>query len=77
MKDIPPSPPRKTIVVVGLMGAGKTSIGRRLARRLGVPFVEADAEIVKAAEQPINATMSGLFSRSWLRTVAITCVSQR
>ncbi len=49
MKDNPPSPPRKTIVVVGLMGAGKTSIGRRLARRLGVPFVESDAEIVKAA----------------------------
>ena len=49
MKEFPPSPPRKTIVVVGLMGAGKTSIGRRLAHRLGVPFVEADAEIVKAA----------------------------
>ena len=39
----------KTIVLVGLMGAGKTSIGRRLASRLGLPFTDADAEIVKAA----------------------------
>lgn len=39
----------RTIVLVGLMGAGKTCIGRRLARRLGLPFVDADDEIVKAA----------------------------
>lgn len=35
----------RTVVLVGLMGAGKTSIGRRLATRLGVPFIDADAEI--------------------------------
>ena len=39
----------KTIVLVGLMGAGKSCIGRRLASRLEVPFVDADAEIEKAA----------------------------
>lgn len=39
----------KTIVLVGLMGAGKSCIGRRLAARLDVPFVDADLEIEKAA----------------------------
>lgn len=41
--------PSRTIVLVGLMGAGKTNIGRRLAQRLGIPFVDADDEIEKAA----------------------------
>ncbi|WP_084596717.1 3-dehydroquinate synthase [Elioraea tepidiphila] len=39
----------RPIVLVGLMGAGKTSIGRRLAARLGLPFVDADHEIEVAA----------------------------
>jgi len=39
----------ETIVLVGLMGSGKSSIGRRLASRLGTPFVDADAEIEAAA----------------------------
>ncbi len=39
----------KSIVMVGLMGAGKSSIGRRLAAALGIPFTDADEEIVKAA----------------------------
>jgi shikimate kinase len=43
----------RAIVLVGLMGAGKTSIGRRLAERLGLPFVDADAEIEKAAGKSI------------------------
>ena len=41
--------PSKTLVLVGLMGAGKTSIGRRLAQRLGVRFKDADKEIEDAA----------------------------
>ncbi len=40
---------RRPIVLVGLMGVGKTTIGRRLAARLGLPFVDADAEIETAA----------------------------
>lgn len=41
--------PPKTIVLVGLMGAGKTSIGRRLAKRLEVPFFDSDMEVESAA----------------------------
>ena len=40
---------RKTLVLVGLMGAGKSSIGRRLATRIGAEFVDADEEIARAA----------------------------
>lgn len=39
----------RSVVLVGLMGAGKSAIGRRLAARLGLKFVDADAEIEKAA----------------------------
>ncbi len=39
----------KSVVLIGLMGAGKTSVGRRLASRLGVSFIDADAEIETAA----------------------------
>ncbi len=35
----------RSIVLVGMMGVGKSSIGRRLGARLGVPFVDADTEI--------------------------------
>ena len=44
---------QRTVVLVGLMGAGKTSIGRRLATRLSVPFIDADAEIEAAAGESI------------------------
>jgi len=44
-----PHVPDRPIVLVGLMGAGKTTIGRRLAARFGVPFVDSDAEIEAAA----------------------------
>ncbi|HRE59610.1 MAG TPA: shikimate kinase [Micropepsaceae bacterium] len=47
------NPPRpkseRTIVLVGLMGVGKTTIGRRLAQALNLPFSDADAEIEQAA----------------------------
>ncbi len=44
---------RRSIVLVGMMGAGKSSVGRRLAARLGIPFVDADIEIEKAAGMTI------------------------
>lgn len=44
----------RTLALVGLMGAGKTTIGRRLARALGVQFVDADAEIAAAAGQSVD-----------------------
>jgi shikimate kinase len=44
---------RKTVVLVGMMGAGKTAVGTALARLLAVPFVDSDEEIVKAAKQSI------------------------
>ena len=49
----------RSLVLVGLMGAGKTSIGRRVALRLGLPFRDADAEIEKAS----GCTVAELFSR--------------
>ncbi len=45
----PPPPDARSIVLVGLMGAGKSCIGRRLAQRLGLRFVDADSEIEAAA----------------------------
>ena len=39
----------RPIVLVGLMGAGKSTVGRRLARRLGLPFIDTDAAIADAA----------------------------
>ncbi|MEM8579300.1 MAG: shikimate kinase [Pseudomonadota bacterium] len=50
---------RKTVVLVGMMGAGKTAVGRALAARLGVPFRDSDAEIEAAA----NMTVPEIFTR--------------
>lgn len=44
----------RTIALVGMMGAGKSSVGRRLAARLNVPFRDADSEIEAAAGCSIN-----------------------
>src|SRR6202012_4415683 len=59
-----PRPPRatkdesmtlqKTVALVGMMGAGKTSLGRRLAARLEVPFRDADHEIEQAASLSVS-----------------------
>jgi shikimate kinase len=49
----------RTLALVGLMGAGKTSIGRRLAQRLALPFLDADTEIEAAA----GCTVEEIFER--------------
>ncbi len=50
---------KKTVVMVGMMGAGKTAVGHSLARRLDVPFLDSDEEIVKAA----NMSIAEIFAR--------------
>lgn len=55
----PPPNVTKTIVLVGLMGAGKSAIGRRLARRLDLPFVDVDHEVEAAA----GCTIEEIFDR--------------
>lgn len=49
----------RMLVMIGMMGAGKSSIGRRLANRLNMPFADADSEIELAA----NATIPEIFER--------------
>lgn len=49
----------KTVVMVGMMGAGKTAVGTALARQLGVEFKDSDEEIVRAA----NRTIAEIFER--------------
>ena len=50
---------KKTIVMVGMMGAGKTAVGKALAARLDVPFLDSDAELQDAA----NMTIAEIFER--------------
>ena len=52
-------PPNRSIVLVGLMGAGKSSVGKRLAQRLALDFVDADHEIERAA----SCTIEEIFAR--------------
>jgi shikimate kinase len=51
---------RRSIVLVGMMGVGKSSVGRRLAARLSIPFVDADSEIEAVAD---NMTIAEIFAR--------------
>ncbi len=50
---------KKTVVMIGMMGAGKTAVGTALARLLGVGFRDSDEEIVKAA----NRSIAEIFAR--------------
>ena len=56
---VPASVRERSIVLVGLMGSGKSTIGRRLAQRLGMAFADADDEIERAA----GMTISDMFAK--------------
>jgi shikimate kinase len=58
-KNLPRYHLKKTVVMVGMMGAGKTAVGRALAAKLGVPFRDSDQEIETAA----NLTVPEIFER--------------
>src|ERR1700683_4781514 len=49
----------RSVVLIGMMGVGKSSLGRRLATRLAIPFVDPDTEIEKAA----GMSISDIFAR--------------
>ncbi|TVP73677.1 MAG: shikimate kinase [Rhodobacteraceae bacterium] len=57
---------RKTVVLVGMMGAGKTAVGKELARLLDVPFLDSDEEIVTASTMSI-AEIFERFGESFFR----------
>jgi shikimate kinase len=57
-KSVPPFALAKPLVLVGMMGAGKTAVGRRLAARFDLPFVDADEEIEAAA----GCTIADIFA---------------
>jgi shikimate kinase len=59
MDSSPPLSVPRTVALVGLMGAGKSAIGKRLALRLGLPFVDADDEVERAA----GCSISEFFER--------------
>jgi shikimate kinase len=50
---------KKSVVMIGMMGAGKSAVGKELAVKLTVPFLDSDAEIERAA----NATIAEIFAR--------------
>lgn len=52
--DLPTLLAGRPLVLVGMMGAGKTTVGRRIAGRIGRPFIDSDAEIEKAAGMSIE-----------------------
>jgi len=62
----------RPVVLVGMMGVGKTTVGRKLAALLDVPFVDADEEIERAAQMPVPeifATYGEPYFRSGERRV--------
>ena len=58
-RKMPCHDPSRSLVLVGMMGAGKSTVGRRLAHRLALPFVDADDEIIEAA----GMTIQDIFDR--------------
>ncbi|ANI77091.1 Shikimate kinase [Sphingobium sp. EP60837] len=65
-KSVSPQSKRGPIVLIGMMGVGKSTVGRRLAARLGLAFVDADEEIERAAGMTITE-MFGRYGESYFR----------
>src|ERR1019366_9278208 len=59
-------PPRKVVALLGLRGAGKSTLGPEVARRLGVPFFELDALVAREAGMPL-ATIFEMHGEAWFR----------
>jgi XRE family aerobic/anaerobic benzoate catabolism transcriptional regulator len=58
--------PRKVVALLGLRGAGKSTLGPEVARRLGVPFFELDALVAREAGMPLS-TIFEMHGEAWFR----------
>ena len=67
------------LVLIGLMGAGKTTVGRECARRLGRPFVDTDDEVTRIAHTTVDRIFAEVgeaeFRRLEREVVAVVCAS--
>ena len=61
-------PPRKVVALLGLRGAGKSTLGPEVARNLGVPFFELDALVAREAGMPLS-TIFEMHGEAWFRKV--------
>jgi XRE family aerobic/anaerobic benzoate catabolism transcriptional regulator len=61
-------PPRKVVALLGLRGAGKSTLGPEVARQLGVPFFELDALVAREAGMPLS-TLFEMHGEAWFRKV--------
>jgi XRE family aerobic/anaerobic benzoate catabolism transcriptional regulator len=62
--------PRKVVALVGLRGAGKSTLGPEIARRLGVPFFELDALVAREAGMPLP-TIFEMHGEAWFRRLEL------
>jgi shikimate kinase len=65
MSDDAAVPRDRTVVLVGLMGAGKSSVGRRLAVALNMPFFDADDEVERAAGRSVQEIFADLGEKAF------------
>ncbi len=69
------NPAQKSIILIGLMGAGKTTIGRKLAEMLEMPFIDSDDEVVLAAGCSIEDIFE-LYGETAFRDVETRVISR-